>query len=82
MEWIGIIFRKYVNEEESNLSKCLNRFSNILNLVNGTHVGKTKSRRKAKPWMTTHVQTKIRTRNKLQHTIKTNQKERIKACRE
>ena len=82
MEWIGIIFRKYVNEQESNLSRCLDRFNNALNLVNGTHLRKTKSRRKAKPWMTPHVQAKIRTRNRLQHPIKTNQQERIKACRE
>lgn len=60
----------------------MDRFNNTLNLVNGMHVRKTKSRRKAKPWMIPHVQAKIRTRNRLQHTIKTNQQERIKACRE
>ena len=46
--------------EEPNLSGCMARFTSILNTVAETHVGKTKPGRQAKPWMTPHVQAKIR----------------------
>ena len=58
------------------------RFTEILNSVAETHVGKTKPRKKAKPWMTPHVRAKIRIRNQLRRTINTNRQEWINACRE
>ena len=45
-----------------------------------THVRKTKPIKKFKPWMTPHVRTKIRTRNRLAWTIHQNQQEWIDAC--
>ena len=58
---------------ELNLSKRLARFTNILNSVAYTHVGKIKLLPKAKPWITNQVQAKILTRNRIQRIIKTNQ---------
>ena len=52
------------------------------NSVAETHVGKTKPRKKAKPWMTPHVRAKIRIRNQLRRTINTNRQEWKNACRE
>ena len=81
-------FSKLVDEEmtylqaESNLSKCLARFTNILNSVTDTHEGKTKSCWKADPWMTPLLWAKIQTRNQLRGTIKTNREEWIEECRE
>ena len=58
------------------------RFTEILNSVAETHVGKAKPRKKAKPWMTPHVRAKIRIRNQLRRTINTKRQEWINACRE
>ena len=80
-------FSKLVDEEmtylqaESNLSKCFARFTNILNSVADTHVGKTKSCWKADPWMTPLLWAKTQTRNRLRGTIKTNPEEWIEECR-
>ena len=68
--------------DEPILSKRMALFTEILNSVAETHVGKTKPRKKAKPWMTPHVRAKIRIRNQLRRTTNTNRQEWINACRE
>ena len=68
-------------QAELSQSNRLARFTNILNSVADTRVRKTKPCRKAKPWVTPHVRAKIRIRNRLQRTIKSNQQEWIEACR-
>ena len=81
-------FRQVADEQMTNLldepilSKQMAQFTEILNSVAETHVGKTKPRKKAKPWMTPHVRAKIRIRNQLRRTINKNRQEWINACRE
>ena len=68
--------------DEPNLSLRVSRFNDILISAATTHVGKSKSSKKSKPWMTPHVRAKIRTRNSLRQTIHQNRQEWIDACRE
>ena len=81
-------FRQVADEKMNNLldepilSKRMARFTEILNSVAETHVGKTKPRKKAKLWMTPHVRAKIRTRNQSGRTININRQKWINACRE
>ena len=67
---------------EPNLSLRVSRFNNILISAATTRVGKSKSSRRYKPWITPHVQAKIRNRNRLRQTIHQNRQEWIDACRE
>ena len=68
--------------DEPKLSLRVSRFNGILISAATTHVGKSKSSKKSKPWMTPHVRAKIRTRNRLRQTIHQNRQEWIDACRE
>ena len=67
---------------EPNLSLRVFRFNEFLISAATTHVEKSKPSKRSKPWMTTHVRVKIRTRNRLCRTIHQNRHEWIDACRE
>ena len=67
---------------EPNLSLRVSCFNDILISAATTHVGKSKSSRRSKTWMTPHVQAKIHNRNRLHQTIYQNRQEWIDACRE
>ena len=58
--------------DERNFSLRISRFNNILISAATTHVGKTKPSRRFSPWMISHVQAKIVTRNRLCRTIHQN----------
>ena len=47
--------------DEHNLPLQVSRFIDILISTETTHVGRSKPGKKCKPWMTPHVQAKIRT---------------------
>ena len=69
--------------DEPNLSLRVSRFNDILISVATTHVGKSKSNKKPKPWMMTPcVRAKVCTRNHLCQTISQNRQEWIDACQE
>ena len=68
--------------DEPNLSLRVSRFNDIIISAAKIHVGRSKPSKKSKPWMTPHVRTKIRTRNRLRRTIHQNRQEWINACRE
>ena len=67
---------------EPNLSLRVSHFNEILISAAATHVGKSKPSKRSKPWMTPHVQAKIRTRNRLRQKIHQNLQEWIGACPE
>ena len=58
--------------DQPNLSLRISRFKEIIISAATIHVGKTKSSKNSKPWMTPHVRAKIRTRNSLRRTIHQN----------
>ena len=57
-------------------------FTKILNDAADEHVGKTKSGKKSKPWITPPVRALIKQRNRLRRSIKTKRKEWMDACEE
>ena len=67
---------------EPNLSLRVSRFNYILISAATTHVVKSKSSKRPKPWMTPHVRAKIRNRNRLCQTIHQNRQEWIDICQE
>ena len=68
--------------DEPNLSIQVSCFNDILISAAVTHVGKSKLSKKSKPWMTSYVSPKIRTRNRLRQKIHQNRQEWIEACHE
>ena len=68
--------------DEPNLSIQVSCFNDILISAAATHVGKSKLSKKSKPWITSYVSAKIRTRNRLRQTIHQNRQEWIEACHE
>ena len=67
---------------EPNLSLRVSRFNDMLISAATIHVGRSKPRKRSKPWMTPHVRAKICNRNRLRQTIHRNRQEWIDACRE
>ena len=66
--------------DEHNLPLQVSRFIDILISTETTHVGRSKPSKKCKPWMTSHVQAKIRTWNCLRRPIHQNRQAWINAC--